>query len=68
MAPPDGHRLRGNIILFGVLWFADYAFSALTQFRGYPGPLRTAFQLFTLGVLARLLSPISGATGGDRCR
>ena len=39
------------IILFGVLWFADYAFSALTQFRGHPGALRTAFQLFTLGVL-----------------
>lgn len=49
-------RLMGiayeGIILFGVLWFADYAFSALTQFRGHPGPLRTAFQLFTLGVLA----------------
>lgn len=40
------------IILFGVLWFADYAFSALTQFRGEPGPLRTAFQVFTLLVLA----------------
>ncbi|MCO5106619.1 MAG: RDD family protein [Burkholderiaceae bacterium] len=49
-------RLMGiayeGIILFGVLWFADYAFSALTQFRGHPGALRTAFQLFTLGVLA----------------
>jgi uncharacterized RDD family membrane protein YckC len=48
-------RLMGiayeSIVLFGVLWFADYAFSALTQFRGHPGPLRTAFQLFTLGVL-----------------
>ena len=48
-------RLMGmayeGIILFGVLWFADYAFSALTQFRGHPGALRTAFQLFTLGVL-----------------
>jgi len=40
------------IILFGVIWFADYAFSALTQFRGQPGPLRTAFQVFTLLVLA----------------
>lgn len=40
------------IILFGVVWFADYAFSALTQFRGHPGALRTAFQWFTLGVLA----------------
>lgn len=41
-----------SIILFGVVWFADYVFSALTQFRGHPGPLRTAFQLFTLAVLA----------------
>ncbi len=40
------------IILFGVVWFADYAFSALTQFRGHPGALRTVFQWFTLGVLA----------------
>ena len=44
--------LYEGIILFGVLWIADYAFSALTQFRGHPGPLRTAFQLFTLAVLA----------------
>lgn len=48
-------RLMGGvyeaIILFGVLWFADYAFSALTQFRGHPGALRTAFQVFTLAVL-----------------
>src|SRR5690606_20257979 len=41
-----------SIILFGVVWFADYVSSALTQFRGQPGPLRTAFQLFTLAVLA----------------
>jgi uncharacterized RDD family membrane protein YckC len=40
-----------SIILFGVLWFADYAFSALTQFRGETGALRTAFQLFTASVL-----------------
>jgi uncharacterized RDD family membrane protein YckC len=39
------------VILFGVLWFADYAFSALTQFRGETGPLRTAFQIFTTLVL-----------------
>ncbi len=49
-------RLMGiayeSIILFGVVWFADYAFSALTQFRGHPGALRTAFQWFTFGVLA----------------
>jgi uncharacterized RDD family membrane protein YckC len=41
-----------SIILFGVIWFADYAFSALTQFRGEPGPLRNAFQVFTTLVLA----------------
>ncbi len=40
-----------SIVLFGVLWFADYAFSALTQFRGETGPLRTAFQIFTAAVL-----------------
>ncbi|NLD68217.1 MAG: RDD family protein [Limnobacter sp.] len=39
------------IILFGVIWFADYVFSALTQFRGEPGPMRYAFQSFTLAVL-----------------
>lgn len=48
-------RLMGityeSIILFGVLWFADYAFSALTQFRGAPGPMRHAFQGFTVLVL-----------------
>ena len=48
-------RLMGityeSIILFGVLWFADYAFSALTQFRGEVGPLRTVFQVFTTAVL-----------------
>jgi uncharacterized RDD family membrane protein YckC len=41
-----------SIILFGVIWFADYAFSAVTQFRGEPGPLRHAFQVFTTLVLA----------------
>ena len=41
-----------SIILFGVIWFADYAFSAVTQFRGEPGPLRNAFQVFTTLVLA----------------
>lgn len=41
-----------TIILFGVVWFADYAFSALTHFQGHPGALRTAFQWFTLAILA----------------
>ena len=39
------------IILFGVLWFFDYAFSALTQFHGEPGPLRNVFQLFQVLIL-----------------
>ena len=40
-----------SIILFGVIWFANYAFSALTQFRGELGPMRHAFQAFTIAVL-----------------
>ena len=49
-------RLMGAIyecvLLFGVLWFADYLFSALTRFQGEAGPMRLAFQLFTALVLA----------------
>jgi len=45
-----------SIILFGVIWFADYAFSALTQFKGEPGPLRHAFQAFTVLVLGGYFS------------
>jgi len=32
------------VILFGILWFVDYAFSALTRFQGEPGTLRHVFQ------------------------
>ena len=39
------------IVLFGVLWFFDYAFSALTRFQGEPGVLRNLFQLFQVLVL-----------------
>src|SRR5690606_16041910 len=39
-------RLMGAIyecvLLFGVLWFADYLFSALTRFQGEAGPMRIA--------------------------
>lgn len=53
-------RLMGavyeGVILFGVIWFADYAFSALTQFRGEPGLLRHAFQAFTALVLGGYFS------------
>lgn len=49
-------RLMGAIyecvLLFGVLWFADYLFSALTRFQGEAGPMRLAFQVFTALVLA----------------
>lgn len=41
-----------GVLLFGVLFFFGYAFSALTQFRGAPGPLRWAFQAFIALVLA----------------
>ncbi|MEZ5741930.1 MAG: RDD family protein, partial [Burkholderiaceae bacterium] len=40
-----------GIILFGVLWFADYVFSALTRFDGSPGTLRHVFQAFQFLVL-----------------
>lgn len=39
------------VILFGVIFFFGYAFSALTQFRGEPGLLRAAFQVFMFTVL-----------------
>lgn len=42
-----------SIILFGILWFVDYAFSALTRFQGEPGTLRHVFQglqVLVLGV------------------
>ena len=48
-------RLMGvfyeGMLLFGVLWFFGYAFSALTQFRGTDGLARGAFQLYLLLVL-----------------
>ena len=40
------------ILLFGVLFFFGYGFSALVQFKGAPGPLRWAFQAFVFLVLA----------------
>jgi len=39
------------VLLFGVLFFFGYAFSALVQFKGHPGPMRWAFQLFVVLVL-----------------
>ncbi|MFA7506109.1 MAG: RDD family protein [Burkholderiaceae bacterium] len=49
-------RLMGAIyectLLFGVLWFTHYLFSALTRFQGERGPMLVAFQVFTVLVLA----------------
>ncbi|MDO4904566.1 MAG: RDD family protein [Lautropia sp.] len=44
------------IILFGVTFFFGYAFSALTQFTGAEGWLRTAFQTFMFVVLGAYFS------------
>jgi uncharacterized RDD family membrane protein YckC len=35
-----------GVILFGVTFFFSYAFSALTQFKAAPGPLRDAHQYY----------------------
>lgn len=40
------------ILLFGILFFFGYGFSALAQFKGAPGVLRWAFQVFVFLVLA----------------
>jgi uncharacterized RDD family membrane protein YckC len=40
-----------GVLLFGVLFFFGYAFSALAQFKGEPGPMLWAFRIFVLLVL-----------------
>ena len=40
-----------GVILFGVVFFFAYGFSALTSFRGAEGPLRSAFQVYLFLVL-----------------
>ncbi|MCX7272264.1 MAG: RDD family protein [Burkholderiales bacterium] len=40
-----------GVILFGVVFFFGYGFSALTQFKGQPGALRNGFQVFMFLVL-----------------
>jgi uncharacterized RDD family membrane protein YckC len=55
--PPAGtwRRFMGAVyeavVLFGVVVFFGYGFSALTQFRGDPGLLRWAFQAFLFLVM-----------------
>jgi uncharacterized RDD family membrane protein YckC len=40
-----------SVILFGIVFFFGYAFSAVTSFKGGDGPLRTAFQVYLFLVL-----------------
>lgn len=40
-----------GVILFGVVFFFGYAFSALSQYQGGPGLHRTIFQLYMFAVL-----------------
>ena len=40
-----------GVILFGVVFFFAYAFSALTSFKGSEGPVRTAFQIYLFLIL-----------------
>jgi uncharacterized RDD family membrane protein YckC len=40
-----------GVILFAVVFFFAYGFSALTRFTGQPGALRYAFQVFMFAVL-----------------
>ena len=40
-----------GLILFGVVFFFGYLFSALASFKGETGPLRTVFQLYLFAVL-----------------
>ena len=43
--------LYESVILFGLVFFFGYGFSALTSFKGDEGPLRTAFQAYLFVVL-----------------
>jgi uncharacterized RDD family membrane protein YckC len=40
-----------GVVLFGVVFFFAYGFSALTSFKGGEGPLRTAFQIYLFLIL-----------------
>jgi uncharacterized RDD family membrane protein YckC len=56
MSPADPWRrlmstVYESIILFGIVFFFGYGFSALTQYRGDGGPLLIAFQGFLFVVI-----------------
>ncbi len=40
-----------GVILFGVVFFFTYAFSAVTRWQGHPGTLRWVYQFYMYGVL-----------------
>jgi uncharacterized RDD family membrane protein YckC len=40
-----------GVILFGVVFFFAYGYSALTSFKGGEGPVRTAFQIYLFLIL-----------------
>ncbi len=55
-APADPWRrlmsaVYEGVILFGVVFFFAYGFSALTSFKGGEGPLRTTFQIYLFLIL-----------------
>ena len=56
LAPADPWRrlmsaIYEGVILFGVVFFFAYAFSALSSFKGGEGNLRTAFQIYLFLIL-----------------
>ena len=56
MVPADPWRrlmsaVYEGVILFGVVFFFAYGFSALTAFKGGEGTLRTAFQIYLFLIL-----------------
>lgn len=53
-----------GLLLFGVLWLTGYAFSALAQFKGQPGGLRWAFQVYVALVLGAYFTALW--SGGRR--
>jgi hypothetical protein len=55
-------------MLFGVLFFFGYAFSALLRFQGHPGVLRGPVPMVFDGLTWSLLSPGFGVWDDEACR